>query len=175
VSLDRAFVPATIVAETDEFDTENYTVPWSSLAGNVRTEGVVVRSDSHGRRVKVVREAFEELNREQFGRDPDGVESGAEKFVATHCTSARIRKTDRSLVVGERREFGLHLADDLYPQVVEDIWAEHWHEIMQLGFAFTPAEVYPLVAKRCVTEVQKMETNAKLNDADPTTIWQHLL
>ncbi len=64
--------------------------------------------------------------------------------------------------------------EDLYPRVVEDMWAEHWQDIMELEFAFTPAEIYPLVAKRCVTELRKMETNAELNDADPTTVWQHL-
>jgi len=45
---------------------------------------------------------------------------------------------------------------------------------MRLDFEFTPADVYPLVAQRCVTELRKMETNAALNNADPTTIWQHL-
>ena len=174
VPYDRAFVPATIITETNEFDPETYAVPWSSLADDTRAEGVVVRSDSHDRRVKVVRETFEELNREQFGRNPTDAETGSEWFVATYCTSARIRKTARSLVIEEGREFGLHLVEDLYPRVVEDIWAEHWQEIMDLDVTFTPADVYPLVAKRCVTELRKMETNAELNDADPTTIWQHL-
>jgi hypothetical protein len=174
VSPDRAFVSATIIDEAAEFDPESYTVSQSSLAGDVRAEGVVVRSDSQDRRVKVVREAFEELNREQFGRDPDDAETGAEQLVAMYCTSARIRKMVRSLVIEEGREFGLHLVEDLYPRVVEDIWAEHWQEIMRLNFEFTPTDVYPLVAKRCVTELRKMETNAELNDADPTTIWRHL-
>ena len=174
VSPDHAFVPATIVTETAEFDPATYTVPQSSLAEDIRAEGVVVRSDSQDRRVKVVRDAFEELNREQFGRDPDDAETGAERLVAMYCTSARIRKTVRSMVIEGGREFGLHLVEDLYPRVVEDIWAEHWHEIMRLEFEFTPADVYPLVAKRCVTELRKMETNAELNDADPTTIWRHL-
>jgi hypothetical protein len=174
VSPDRAFVPATIITETTEFDPETYTVPQSSLAGDVRAEGVVVRSDTQDRRVKVVRDAFEELNREQFGRDPDDAETGAERLVAMYCTSARIRKIVRSLVLEEGRKFGVHLVEDLYPRVVEDIWSEHWSEIMRLEFELTPADVYPLVAKRCVTELRKMETNAELNDADPTTVWRHL-
>ena len=174
VSPDRAFVPATIINEMTELDPENYAIPRSSLADDIRAEGVVIRSDSQDRRVKVVRDAFEELNREQFGHNPDDAETGAEQFVAMYCTSARIRKTVRSLVIEENREFGLHLVEDLYPRVVEDIWAEHWQEIMRLEFEFTPADVYPLVAKRCVTELRKMETNAELNDADPTTIWRHL-
>jgi hypothetical protein len=39
---------------------------------------------------------------------------------------------------------------------------------MKLDVAFKPAEVYPLVAKRCIRELRQMKTNADLNDADPT-------
>lgn len=35
-------------------------------------------------------------------------------------------------------------------------------------------EVYPLVAKRCIAELRMLETNAELNDADPTEVWRHL-
>jgi hypothetical protein len=170
----HAFVPATILEESSGFDPESFEVPPSSLAPDVRAEGVVIRSDAQERRVKVVREAFEELNREQFGRNPDDADSGAAYLVAAYCTSARIRKEVRSMVVEEGREFGVHLTDDLYPRVVEDMWAENWREIMQLERELVPADVYPLVAKRCVRELRQMETNAELNDADPTTIWQHL-
>nr|WP_211137173.1 hypothetical protein [Natronorubrum daqingense] len=170
-----SFVPASILEHVDNgFDPEAYTFPSSTLADDVPVEGVVVRSDEHGRRVKLVREEFKELNREQFGRNPDEVESGAEFLVATYCTSARIRKQIRTMVVEEGHEFGLHLNDELYPRVVADIWAENWTEIMQLEFAVTPADVYPLVAKRCLSELRQMETNADLNDAEPTNIWQHL-
>lgn len=174
VPTDHAFVPAAIRAETAGLAPDDYDIPESSLNPAVRAEGVVVRSDSHDRRVKIVREGFRELNREQFGQRPDETESGAEYLVATYCTPARIRSEVRSMVVEEGREFGRHLTDDLYPRVVEDLWAENWQEIMRLDVEFTPSEVYPLVAKRCVAELRKMETNADLNDADPTTIWQHL-
>ena len=45
---------------------------------------------------------------------------------------------------------------------------------MRLDVSFTPADVYPLVAKRCITELRKMQTNAELNDTHPTTVWEHL-
>jgi hypothetical protein len=170
-----SFVSATILNHLDDgFDPETYTFPASSLAGDTQVEGVVVRSDAAARRAKLVREEFRELNREQFGQQPEDAESGAEYVVATYCTPARIRKQVRTMVVEEGREFGLHLNDDLYPRVVEDIWAEDWPELMELDVSFTPADVYPLVAKRCITELRKMQTNAELNDADPTEIWQHL-
>jgi hypothetical protein len=170
-----SFVPATILDRLDDgFDPETYTFPASSLAEEMQVEGVVVRSDASARRAKLVREEFRELNREQFGQQPEDAQSGAEYVVATYCTPARIRKQVRTMVVEEDREFGLHLNEDLYPRVVEDIWAEDWPELMELDVSFTPADVYPLVAKRCITELRKMQTNAELNDTDPTEIWQHL-
>jgi hypothetical protein len=170
-----SFVPATVLDSPDSgFDPESYRFPTSSVADDVRVEGVVVRSDAAGRRVKLVRDAFRERNREHFGGRPEEAESGAEYVVATYCTAARIRKQVRKMVVEEGREFGLHLNNDLYPRVVEDIWAENWRELMELDIAFIPADIYPLVAKRCITELRKMQTNAELNDTDPTTIWQHL-
>jgi hypothetical protein len=172
---EHAFVPATILGRPGiSFDPETYEFPISSLADDVRVEGVVVRSDSRERRVKVVREAFEELNREQFGTRPEETASGAEYVVATYCTPGRIRKQVREMVVEEDREFGLHLNDALHERVVEDIWAENWQELMGLDRSFTPSEMYPLIAKRCITELRQMKTNAELNDTDPTDIWRHL-
>ncbi|WP_324759485.1 hypothetical protein [Haloarcula montana] len=173
---DLSFVPATILeTHSGGFDPAAYTFPSSSLEPAVTVEGVVARSDEHARRVKLVREAFEELNREQFGRQPEDAESGAEYVVACYCTPARIRKQIRAMVLEDGREFGLHLNDDLYPRVVEDMWAENWPELMGLDVSFTPADVYPLVAERCITELRKMKTNAELNETDPTTVWEHLL
>lgn len=172
---EHSFVSATILDRpAPGFDPEAYAFPSSSLADDVRVEGVVVRSDDRRRRVKLVREAFVELNREQFGERPEEADSGAEYVVASYCTSGRIRKQVRTMVLEEGYEFGLHLNDELYPRVVEDIWAENWPELMELDIEFVPADLYPLVAKRCITELRKIETNAELNDADPTTVWRHL-
>ena len=174
IALEHAFVPAPVLDRPDEFDPTAYDFPTSTFSPDIRVEGVVLRSDEAERRAKLVRESFQERNREQFGRMPEAAESGAEYVVATYCSPARIRKHVRHLVVEEGRAFGLHLNDDLYPRVVEDIWAEHWRDLMDLDVAFTPADMYPLVAKRCIRELRKMETNAELNDADPTDIWRHL-
>ncbi|MFB6228005.1 MAG: hypothetical protein ABEH88_05400 [Halobacteriales archaeon] len=173
-STEHSLVPAPVLDRPEAFDPGAYDFPASSLAGDVRVEGVVIRSDDASRRAKLVREAFRELNREQFGKNPEEAQSGAEYVVAAYCTPARIRKHVRRMVVEEGREFGLHLNDDLYPRVVEDLWAENWPDLMELDVAFTPAEVYPIVAKRCIQELRQMETNAALNDADPTTLWRHL-
>jgi len=174
VAPELAFVPATQIDQpASGFDPETYTVPESSLA-NVRMEGVVARSDEWGRRVKILRDGFQERNREQFGMQPDDAETGAEYIVATYCTSGRIRSVLRQLVVEEGREFGVHLNEELHERVVEDIWAENWQELMTLDRSFTPVELYPLVAQRCITELRSMATNAELNDVAPTEIWTHL-
>ena len=174
-STDYAFVPAPIVGRPgDAFDPETYDVPDSAVAPKVQAEGVVVRSDSRDARCKLVRTAFQELNRERFGQNPAEATTGAEYVVAKYCTAGRIRKQLRTMVLEEGREFGLHLNDELYERVVEDIWAENWPELMRLDRELTPADVYPLVAQRCITELRTMQTNADLNDADPTTLWRHL-
>jgi hypothetical protein len=170
-----SFRSAPMLEDVDPgFDSEAFEFPGSTLGENVTVEGVVVRSDERARRVKLVRESFQELNREQFGREPAEAETGAEYVVATYCTAGRIRKQIRKLVVEEGREFGLSLNETLYPRVVEDIWAENWRELMRLDRSLTPSEVYPLVADRCIAELRAMQTNAELNDVDPTEVWTHL-
>lgn len=45
---------------------------------------------------------------------------------------------------------------------------------MRLDRLLTPGDVYPLVADRCIAELRAMQTNAELNDVDPTEVWTHL-
>lgn len=150
--------------EDDAFPESNY--------ADVRVEGFVFRSDSLDHRVKVVREEFKEINREAFGPTEDGAETGEELIVAAFCPPARIRKIVRKMVVDEGRDFGLHLNEDLRRRVYDDIWAENWREIKEIDEAFNPCAVKPLVAKRCITELRKMKTNAELNDAPPEELWR---
>jgi hypothetical protein len=152
------------------FDPAAYGIPRSAFAER-RAEGVVIRNDAANRRTKIVTEEFRELNRRRWGGHRAEAESGAEEFVAIFCTNARIRKQVRTMIVEEGFEFSRSIIEELYPRVVKDIWAEEWREISRLDFAFTPAEVRPLVATRCAEVVTMMETNAGLNDAPPETLW----
>lgn len=154
-----------------EFDPLDFTVPNSSVA-SIQAEGVVIRSDSLNRRVKLRTEKFKERQKEVFGLRPDEAESGEEYLVAKYCTSSRIRKVITKMVTDEGRDFGLHLNDDLYPRVVTDMWDEHYHEIKDLNLSFNPSEVKPLVAKRCIEELRKMKKTAELNDRHPTEVWR---
>lgn len=170
IGLDTVPVVERIDASEERFDPESYAVPRSAFADR-RAEGVVIRNDGASRRTKLVTEEFHELNRQRWGGRRDDAESGAEAFVAIFCTNARIRKIVRKMVVEEEYDFSRSIIEDLYPRVVADIWAEEYRAISTLDFAFNPSEVRPLVAKRCVEVVTMMETNSRLNDAPPETLW----
>lgn len=148
--------------------------PESNFAEGVTVEGAVLRSDSRRRRVKIVREEFHELNREAFGLREGQAESGEEVIAARYCTNARIRKIVRKMVVDEGKEFGLHLNEELHNRVYDDMWEENWHEIKEANVEFTPSEIRPIVAKRCIETLKRMKANAELNDADPHELWQDI-
>jgi hypothetical protein len=152
------------------FEPADYEIPQSTFADR-QAEGVVIRNDAADRRTKIVTEEFRELNRQRWGGHRADAESGAEEFVAIFCTNARIRKQVRKMVVEKDYEFSRSIIEELYPRVVADIWAEEYEAISRLEFSFTPSEVRPLVARRCAEVVTMIETNARLNDAPPETLW----
>lgn len=153
------------------FDPEHYDIPRSAWTNEV-AEGVVVRKDTDHRRVKLVTDAFDELNRRRWGAREKQAANGTERFVARYCTNGRIRKVVHKMITEEGDEFSRGIIEDLYPRVVDDIWAEEWREIKHLDIEFNPSEVRPLVAKRCAEVVTMMETNAQLNDAPADTLWR---
>jgi len=164
--------PATVVESSvgSDFNPLDYNVPQSSVAP-IKAEGVVIRSDENNQRVKLRTEEFKEKQKESFGLRPDEAESGEEYIVANFCSPTRIRKIINKMVVDEGKEFGLHLNDELYPRVVDDIWDEHYHGIKNMNMSFNPSEINPLVAKRCINELRKIKKTAELNDRHPTEIW----
>jgi hypothetical protein len=170
-------IPTTTAYEREyplhEFDPDTYEIPQSVWAQDLTAEGVVIRKDATHERVKFVTDEFDELNRKRWGEsDPADARTGTEEFVARFCTNARIRSVIRRMLVEEDYEFSRSIINDLYPRVVDDIWEEEWQTIKELDIEFTPAEVPPLVAKRCVEVVQMMETNSALNDAPAEALWR---
>lgn len=155
----------------EAFDPEEYEIPQSAWTDDV-AEGVVVRKDADYRRVKLVTDAFDELNRRRWGQREEQATNGTEQFVARYCTNGRIRKTVQKMLHDDGYEFSREIIEDLYPRVVDDIWAEEWREIKHLDIEFNPSKVRPLVAERSAEVVTMMETNAQLNDAPPETLWR---
>ena len=76
------------------------------------------------------------------------------------------------MLIEAGHEFSREIIEDVYPRVVDDIWAEEWREVKHLDITFNPSEVGPLVAKRCAEVVTMMETNAQLNDTPAETLWR---
>jgi len=168
-------ITATILDQpAPPFDPEAFTIPESTIGSDIRAEGIVIRSDSHPRRAKYVREEVKEEQAKAFGKRPDEVDTTEEYVIASYCTSARIRKEIRKLVIDEGPEFGLHLNDDLHRNVVKDIWIEHAEDLLSLNDPLTPSELYPLAAERCIRELREMKTNAELNNVDPLDVWAYL-
>jgi hypothetical protein len=170
-------IPTTTAYERDyplhDFDASSYEIPESIWAQDLTAEGVVIRKDTTHERVKLVTDAFDELNRKRWGEsDPADTKTGTEEFVARFCTNARIRSVIRRMLVEDEYEFSRAIINDLYPRVVDDIWEEEWQTIKELDIEFTPSEVPPLVAKRCVEVVRMMETNSTLNDAPAQELWR---
>lgn len=147
-----------------EFDVSEFDVPSSRFA-DVQAEGVVIRKRGSNHRVKLVRDEFKEMNKQLWGLSKGEAENGNEMFVAKYCTNARVEKIITKMVVDEGRELSMELLDDLWPRVVDDIWEEHWRDIKEDRFAFTPADVKPMVASVCRGVLQRKIKNARLNDA----------
>lgn len=167
----RIGIPMTPEVNITFEELENSDFPESNIAEGVTMEGVVFRSDSMEQRVKKVREQFQEKNREAFGINESQARSGEEIIVARYCTNGRIRKIVTKMVVDEGRDFGLHLNEELYKRVYDDIWQENWPEIKEADFEFNPSEVKPLVAKRCIETLKRMKVNSELNNSSPVELW----
>lgn len=148
-----------------------YEIPQSTHA-DVQAEGVVFRSDSCDRRTKSVTSSFQELNRQRWGAHEKDAETGEDRFVALFCPDARVR----GIVATMLQDHGYSLSDSILPDLTEyvyyDIWSEERHEIKSLNFTFTPADVPAHVAVRCEAVVNRMKTNAALNDARPEHLWR---
>lgn len=157
------------------FSPETYTIPQSAY-GNLTAEGIVIRAphiESYPR-VKVRSEEFEEKNKDAMGYREDNAETPEEHFVALYCTEERIRKNAAKLTVEQGYEFDRGLIEPLWKQVYNDIWEEEYMDIKELSFAFTPTDTKDIVAKRVAETIDRLVTNAELNDTNPLNIWSSL-
>ena len=148
---------------------EDITVPTSSYR-DFQAEGVIIRSDSHNRRTKLVTKSFQETAKEAWGELEENTDVGAELFVARYLTNARIRKTVQKLFYRNR-------ADDVDSATVAeaaiaDAWEEELYDIRSIGTSLVPRDVYPLAQERCSEVVKTMRTNARLNETTLDRLWE---
>ena len=163
-------------------DPETFEVPQSHYADRT-AEGVVLRNDTLQSRLKLVTPEFEEENSYALGFTESEDSSGEEIIVARYCTNARIRKQIAKLM-GESSELSLEqytpsedkqaflkLNEDLRILVLEDMWSENWHEIKDMSVSFTPSEIKPLVAKRCIAKLKQLHSAAETTGKHPLNIF----
>lgn len=147
-------------------DPETVTIPTSRYA-SIKAEGVVFRSDKLNIRTKKVTDDFKENMKKAWGLREDQAESGEELVSAWYVTNARIRKYIHKHI---QKNENIDVAE-LAEEIVKDIWIEEWEEIAQIGIPLNPRNVYDLTVERCEEILEKMETNATLNDADLGELW----
>lgn len=152
-------IDASIDPETVEVPTSNY--------AEIQAEGVVFRSDNLNRRSKNVTEEFEERNKKAWGIREDQAETGEELIAAQFLTNGRIRKYIHKTL---QKNENIH-ATEIAETIVYDIWVEEWREISNISIEVTPHKLYDYTLERVEEILDKMETNAHLNNSELLDLW----
>lgn len=148
---------------------DNITIPISSY-GSVRSEGVVIRSDSQEYRVKYVSDHFKEQHKVAWGMREDEATSGEELFAARYLTNPRIRKQIHKLAY--RTNSDNIDVSTVTNAVVADAWEEELEEIQTINTPFTPTHLYDIAQARVEAVFETMRTNAALNDTSLDSLWE---
>lgn len=147
-------------------DPNTITIPSSDYA-EVKAEGVVFRSDSLEARSKKVSSEFKENMKKAWGLREDQADTGEELIIAWYMTNGRIRKAiHKKINKGEE----IHLGD-LAESLVKDVWIEEWDAISDISIGLNPYNVYEYTIDRCEALLDRMETNAHLNNANIEELW----
>lgn len=156
-----------VIETSEKFDDpESVDIPSSNYA-DVQAEGIVFRSDSTDRRTKRVNLDFKERMKKAWGIREDQAETGEELVAAWYLTNGRIRKYIHKYAQKNETIDAGKLAET----IVYDIWIEEWREISSLDVEITPQNLYDHAIERIEEILNKMETNAYLNDSDILSLW----
>ncbi len=136
-------------------DTESFEVPESDY-GNIQSEGVIIRNDVLEKRYKIRSDFFKEIQKKSKGIPIKEI-SNEEELVKTFCPEMRIRKMVNKMLIEDGYKLSKSIIDDLYPRVNEDMWSEEYHEIMRIEAKINPSKTSPLIAKKCVEVIEKMQ------------------
>lgn len=145
---------------------EEIEIPESKYA-SIQAEGIVFRSDSLKRRSKIVSEEFSERMKKAWGIREDQAEVGEELIAAWYLTNGRIRKYIHKSAAENKEIETARLAET----IVYDVWIEEWQEISKMSTEVVPHRLYDYTVERIEEILDKMETNAHLNNADILDLW----
>lgn len=138
----------------EPLEPESFEVPYSSY-GDIKSEGVIIRNDTLNKRYKLRSPFFMEIQKKSSTMSTVDIES-EEDILYTFCPEIRIRKMIHKMIQEEDYELSKSIIEDLHRRVNEDMWSEEFHEIMKIDAEINPSKLYPMVANKCVTVVEKM-------------------
>ncbi len=123
-----------------------------------QAEGVVFKNYSKGIFAKFVREKFKEDNAIAFGGSPKYSEDDSGKIVLKYCTNARIDKNIFKLV-DEGIKLDMPMMAHLPKKVTQDIYEEHWSDILNSNYSLDMRKVRKQITKRCLAVLKQVITN----------------
>ncbi len=136
-------------------DVKSFEVPESKY-GNIKAEGVIIRNDVLEKRYKLRSDFFKEIQKKSKGIPVKEI-SNEKDLIKTFCPEIRIRKMINKMITEDGYELSKSIIDDLYPRVNEDMWSEEYHEIMRIDAQINPSKLNPMIAKKCVQVIEKMQ------------------
>ncbi len=125
-----------------------------------QAEGVVFKNYNKQIYAKYVREAFKEENAKAFGGTPKYEETDTGKITARYCTNARIDKHIFKLI-DDGKNLELALMRYLPTIVYNDIWEEHWKDII-VGRSYQDINLKTMrkiITSRCLSVLKQVITN----------------
>lgn len=137
------------------FEPSEFEVPKSKY-GDVKSEGVIIRNDTMQKRYKLRSEFFKEIQKKSKGIPVKEI-SSEEELLDTFCPEIRIRKMINKMISEDGYELSKSMNSDLYKRVNEDMWSEEYHEIMRIDADINPSKLNPLLAKRCIKVIEKVQ------------------
>lgn len=133
----------------------------TTVFGSVPAEGIVFKNYSCNIFAKFVTEKFLEVNKAAFGASKRFSSNDSERIVAGFCTNSRIDKHVFNLV-SEGYSLDMSLMRFLPKRVVDDVYVEHWSDIVNSRMVVDFSLVRSLINVRCRTVLKSIITNQSL-------------
>jgi len=114
---------------------------------------------------KKIKALGDEENKDYFGKGKKQCENDDEKICSLYCTNARIDKHIFKLV-DEGYKLEMKLMEVLPKRVIEDIYEEHWREILHSNMSLDLKNTRKLITKRCLSVLKQVITNNALNGGE---------
>lgn len=124
-----------------------------SAYGHTKVEGYVLKNYGKGIFTKVVQKEFQEKNKEIFGKHKREANDDSERVAIIYCTNARIHKMIAKLTIEQGMPLATSMMHVLPTVVTDDIWTEHWNEIVHTAWTVNFHKLRSHISKRCYQQL----------------------